>query len=121
MRATLSQFILSLRSKDETARHKWLIILSAGSMLIVIGLWVQYVRSFVLIENTEAITQGTIVKPSFAAVFSTGLQVLSDKGRQTAETIRRRFQQEHRIVIKNPNRNFILEGLESPAPVSIPK
>jgi hypothetical protein len=90
-------------------------------MLIVIGLWVQYVRSFVLTENTEVVAQSAIAKPNFAAVFSTGVRVLSDKGRRTAETIRRRLGQEHRIVIKNPNRNFILEGLESPAPVSIPK
>ena len=98
--------------RDEASRRTWLILLSAGSMLIVVGLWIQYVRTFVVVENTVRVAAETSRAPRFTAVMSAGIGVLSEKGKGLADALRARFTREREIVIENPRGDFVIEELD---------
>ena len=80
-------------------------------MVLVVGLWIQYARSFIAFVPEQTTTAST-EHHTFAAVFSAGLGVLKEKVAGIVGGIRQNFGSERHITIENPNRNFTVDGLD---------
>ncbi|MBI4992451.1 MAG: hypothetical protein HZB99_04510 [Candidatus Harrisonbacteria bacterium] len=70
----IQNFFLDLRQKDETAKKRWLMILSSGTMLIIIPLWIVYINLTVRgLNEKEKNNNG----PGFMETMKNGLEITS--------------------------------------------
>ncbi len=112
----VKNFVLKIQNSDESAKKVWLVVLSGLSMVVVVALWLTYMKltvatvtppsDVVAVENAENNTTG------FFAIFSAGAKIIYDK---VAALINAKISTQNNIVIENSEQNFVLEGL---APIS---
>ncbi len=72
-------FISNLREGDEALKRRWLFVFSVPTMLIVVFLWVVYVRATLPETNVEAVAVSEPERFSFgetASVLRTGALVI---------------------------------------------
>jgi len=71
----LKQHLQRIQNSDETTKKRWLIGASAISMILVISLWLVYMKfSFESLANTNQNNESSI---GFWQIFKTGLKVTS--------------------------------------------
>jgi len=71
----LKKFLNNIQNSDEATKKRWLIGASAISMVLVISLWLVYMKfSFESLANTNQNNESSI---GFWQIFKTGLKVTS--------------------------------------------
>ncbi len=75
MSKSLKDFIRELRRLDESAKKRWLVGLSAVSIILVIIIWAMYLNATIRAVNDPTV----IPQPSAWDIFKTGFQVLSER------------------------------------------
>lgn len=109
-------FINEIRNAEENIKKRWLIILSGVTMAVVISLWVGYFNLTLprvtspngqgqAMENPPAGGQLTHIKKTLAAGFSVLMEKVNTK---------------KSLIIKAPERNFVLENLEETPSIKLP-
>jgi len=76
MLGKLKKFLNNIRNSDEATKKRWLIGASALSMILIIGLWLVYMRfSFESLTNSR---QGQEPAIGFWQIFKNGLKVTGE-------------------------------------------
>jgi len=120
MLKNIQNFFLDLQQSDEATKKRWLVILTSGSMLAVVGLWSVYINLTVenLVEKNQ--NQG----PSFLETFKNGLAVLSkEAGSKTSQlmaNLQAATSRTNSITIQPENFNAVLKDLEEIKPKKLP-
>lgn len=93
----LKNFIKNLQAAKETTKRRWLFVLSAVAMILVIGSWTLYLnRTIVNLGETEKNSSPTkISQESSWQVFLTGLKMI-------ASQIKEKFTAGRQIYIEPP-------------------
>ncbi len=71
------EFIKKLRGADDTVKRRWLILASAGMMIVVIFLWLQYFNTLVQPGNTPVSAEEGRQGLTFGQTFRAGLGAVS--------------------------------------------
>ena len=108
MFARIHHIITDIQRSELAVRKRWFYVMSAGTMLIVVGLWVQYLRATPPPDNAQAETSP---RHTLGAVLHAGVLVLKDRGEALADRIRARIGASREITIENPDRTFTVETL----------
>jgi len=69
------KFIERLQNSDEKTKTKWLIILSAASMAVVVAVWLIYFNNLTTLPTDERPAESGV---EFTDVFLRGISVLKD-------------------------------------------
>ena len=115
-------FILKIQNSDESTKRFWLVALSGISMIVVIAFWLVYMNLTVVTvapsqsDTAIAIENSRTSAPGFFAIFGAGAKIIYDK---VAEIISAQVSAKNNIVIENPERNFVLEGLTPISPTKL--
>jgi hypothetical protein len=118
----IQNFLKELREKDEPVKKRWLIIFSAGAMVIVIGLWSLYFN--VTIQNFNEPKQ-QVQKTGFWEIFKNGLSIASkEAGLKLSEltaSLRNITAKTNSITIQIADMSFVVKkGLTPIKPKKLP-
>ena len=75
MSKSLRSFIRELQQLDEAAKKRWLVSLSAISIIIIVIAWIMYLNATIKAVDDPT----TAAEPGAWDIFKTGLQVLGEK------------------------------------------
>ena len=119
----MNAFIQRIQQSDETTKRFWLVVFSAVTMVVVVGLWAVYAKitlpTTTPIPDVSAQIENTDAKaPGFFSIFAAGLKIIYDK---VQSLVSAQVAAKHDIVIENPDRNFVLEELPAVAPTKLKK
>jgi len=118
----LKNFIKNLRDENENTKKRWLIILSGITMALVIALWVGYFN----------LTLPKVASPSGMAATEEGVRQPVRSGNESQLThikktlaagfsvLMEKVNTKKSLIIKAPERNFVLENLEETLPTKLP-
>lgn len=102
------QFIYNIQNAEDNIKKRWLVILSGGTMLIVVALWVTYFNLTTVQVSSPEVGAEAITKSDSPSRL--------DSLRQTLATgisvVKERLGKEKNITIDTTERNFILESVE---------
>ena len=118
----IQSFIHRIQAGDEQTKRVWLVALSGVSMIVVIAFWLVYMNLTVVTvapsqsDTAIAIENSRTSAPGFFAIFGAGAKIIYDK---VAEIISAKVSAKNNIVIENPERNFVLEGLAPIPPTKL--
>ncbi|MEK7612005.1 MAG: hypothetical protein AAB407_01565 [Patescibacteria group bacterium] len=123
---SIIRFIQNLQEQSESVRRRWLVILSGGTMLVVLLVWVGYLKA--IIPSTEVPTvEAESEKMGFTESFKAGLVIVGEgtrgvlkQGGKIAESAKNQISEDRTIIIETPQKNFILETLEVIPPTQLP-
>ena len=107
-------FIQNLQNSDEPTRKKWLIILTAVTMVIVIGFWSVYINY--RIQDVNAL-EAQKDAPSFSEVFNSGLKIL---GAETMSKFKALMGDSQYLNTTGKDFKFTVENLEPVKPQQLP-
>ena len=113
----IQNFFFDLQEKDEETKKWWLAILTSGSMLMVVSLWIGYINLTVknLGDKDDRAQQA-----SFFQTFGSGLNIVSGK---LAGELKELFNKKNSVVIETQpaNLNFVVKkDLEPIKPKKLP-
>ena len=116
----IQNFFLDLQQSDEATKKRWLVILTSGSMLAVVGLWSVYIN--LTIQNLGEKNQNE--GPAFLETFKNGISVLSKEAGSNASRLMANLQaatsRTNSIVIQQENFNAVLHDLDEIKPKKLP-
>lgn len=117
----VQNFFLELQQSDRETKKRWLVILTSGSMLVVILLWAVYLNF--TIEDLNAPSKKSN-ESGFLKTSQMGLQVISKemglKLSGAAAYLNSLAKQTNSITLEVANINLILKDLESVKPKKLP-
>jgi len=117
MRTPFKEWLNEIRSASPTIRRRYLVIFSVGTMLLVTGVWIQYMRSFVIGSEEKSQSAGKV----FTGILSAGFGALKEGGEHLAGQIREKIEKKRDITIENPDKNFTVEDLKPIPETPLPK
>ncbi len=116
----VKKFFLDLQQSDEATKKRWLVILTSGSMMVVVGLWSVYIN--LTIQNLGEKNQNQA--PAFLETFKNGMAVLSKEAGSKASQLMANLQaatsRTNSITIQQENFNAVLQGLDEIKPKKLP-
>jgi len=114
----MKQFFQEVQSADQKTKTRWLIVLSGGTMFIILILWVAYFN--IVTPRLD----GDIAQAPAPAKERTdiGAAISDIKNRFVAGFVilKRQLGTRNTIDISNAERNFILEDVEKIPPTQLP-
>jgi len=81
----LKKSVENLQASDENRKKRWLFVLSGLAMIIVIGLWLLYMKNNIIPASE---TPTAINSPSFWQTFKTGLATIINQVENLIKTNR---------------------------------
>jgi signal transduction histidine kinase len=118
---TVTHFFLDLQKSDERTKKRWLVILAATTMLIVIILWVMYIN--ITIQNLGD-RESSAAQSDFSATFQTGSLILvkeiGAKLNELAYRLRSLAETTNSITIQPASVNVVMPNLENITPKKLP-
>ncbi|MEK7634670.1 MAG: hypothetical protein AAB396_02210 [Patescibacteria group bacterium] len=81
----LKNKLKQIQESDEATKKKWLIIMTAVAMIIVISLWLVYINYSIKSVNDEAVaikTEKLESETDFLEVFKKGLSVVGNSAKE---------------------------------------
>lgn len=116
----IQNFFLELQQSDETTKKRWLVILTSGSMVIVISLWAVYLNFTIANLNEDRNPK----QNDFLSVFNNGLQIITDKtGAQLSQVIanlQTLANKTNSVTIQPSDTDFQPKNLEDIKPQKLP-
>ncbi|MBI3046271.1 MAG: hypothetical protein HYY86_01865 [Candidatus Harrisonbacteria bacterium] len=120
MTGKIQNFFLKLQQEDEATRKRWLIILTSGTMAVVVSLWLVYLNFTIKALAPEPPKE----EAGFFKTSANGLQIISQetalKISQLSAYLKSLANQTNSITIQPANINLILEDLETVKPKKLP-
>src|SRR3989338_3561043 len=112
----IQNFFLKLQQEDEATRKRWLVILTSGTMVIVVSLWLVYFNFTIKALTSDPPKE----EAGFFQTSANGLQIISKetalKISQLSAYLKTLASQTNSITIQPANINLILEDLETVKP-----
>ena len=116
----IQNFFLNLQQEDEATRKRWLIILTSGTMAVVVSLWLVYLNFSVKALTSDPPKD----EAGFFKTSANGLQIISQEAAlkisQLSAYLKILASQTNSITIQPANINLILEDLEAVKPKKFP-
>lgn len=81
----MKHHLTRIRQSDQKTKRRWLIGLTGGTIIIIIAIWILYMRAFVFV-STDPLAQED-VRIGFWPVFKNGLTITGSSIRHTFDTI----------------------------------
>ena len=107
----IKDFIIKIQNSNEAIKKLWLFVFSGISMAVVVGLWMVYLNTIVAkVESPKQIVSAPAAAPAYQEpglleIFGAGVKVIFDQFKEKLAVT-------NNIFIKNPEINFIAEGVE---------
>lgn len=121
MPSKLHNFITELQESDKPTKLRWLVALTAASMVIVIALWIVYINITIQGLGTP---QQQKEQSEFSATLKNGVMILSKSAGTTVSAaigrMRALFARTNSITIEQANINYIVNDLEAISPKRLP-
>lgn len=116
----IQNFFLDLQQEDEATRKRWLVILTSGTMAVVVSLWLIYLNFTITALTSEPPKE----EAGFFKTSANGLQIISKetalKISQLSAYLKSLASQTNSITIQPANINLILEDLGEVKPKKLP-
>jgi hypothetical protein len=113
----IKYFLKKIQNAEESTRRFWLIVFSAGAMMMVLGLWLIYMKATVAkVEgprNDSELAADSVSKPGIGKIFAAGFKNL------TAQ-IKEKISSRNQFNFEKRERNFILEKIEKIPKTKLP-
>jgi len=118
---TITNFVIELQKSDEGTKRRWLVILTASTMLIVLVLWSIYINITIKSLGSQEVKSA---QSDFSSTFRTGTMVLlkelGAKINELAYQLKSLAETTNSITIQPANINVVMPNLENIAPKKLP-
>lgn len=102
---SLKNKLKRIQESDEATKKKWLVAMSAISMIIVIGLWLAYMNySIKTVDKNLAETKMEKSETDFWEVFKKGLSVIGNSAKDKIKNFGYRIMGGETIIIEDINK-----------------
>jgi hypothetical protein len=117
----LTHFFLELQKSDEATKKRWLALLTASTMLVVIALWVLYIN---IVIKSLGDKETAAAHPDFSSTFKNGSVVLLKELGAKFNELMHRLQSlaatTNSITIQPATINVVMPDLENITPKKLP-
>ena len=115
----IQNFFLNLQQETEEIKKLWLFVLAAGSMLVVLTVWVFYINLTVKSLGAAEDKQG-----GFFQTLGVGMQIISKESGLRLSKLMGRLKsaigKKNSLTIQGANFNFIANDLDPVKPKKLP-
>jgi len=94
----IREFLEKIQNSSESTKRRYLIVFTAISMVLIVGLWLIYTNSMIQYTNQQLANQNSETK--FWQIFKNGLKIVGGLIKENAQNIISQIFQSNTITIK---------------------